>query len=50
MLPRQDWKLESVLRLLVILFLGLATVGLVSNLADRLAGGEPTRRVRPWSG
>lgn len=41
MLPRQDWKLESVLRLFMILFLGLATVGLASNLVDRLAGGEP---------
>jgi membrane protease YdiL (CAAX protease family) len=39
MLSPRAWKLESVLRLLMVLFFGLAVVGLVGTLAERLAGG-----------
>jgi len=39
MLSPKDWKLESVLRLLMVLFFGLAVVGLASTLADRLVRG-----------
>jgi membrane protease YdiL (CAAX protease family) len=40
MLSPKDWKVESVFRLLSVVFLSLSVVGLASSLADRLFPGE----------
>lgn len=44
MLSGKDWKPESIFRLLMALFLGLALVGILGQAAERLLPGETAER------